>query len=667
MFSASEPFWFSASRVSVPYAERSDERESAIERTLLAAGSRLTRGFNVRRRQAQHVARLVEQNQAKADALSDSALRACADDLRMTLRQTGFAPELVAQAFALIRCAAERTRGMKHFPVQLMGGYCMLNGALVEMQTGEGKTLTATLPAAVVALTGRPVHIVTVNDYLAQRDAELMGPLYAALGITVGVAYAGQETPERCAAYAADIAYCANKELGFDYLRDRIALPGKQSRTHVLLDQLYGNRKASEPVRLRGLYFAIVDEADSVLIDEAKTPLIIAGAAQSESDQQLYATALDIARTLVPHADFRHEVRERSVTLTVKGKERLARMSGQLPGGWASARGREEIVQQALSALLLHQRDIHYVLRDGKVQIVDENTGRVYQDRTWERGLHQLVEAKEEVELTGRHTTLARITYQRLFRRFLRLAGMSGTVWEVSPELDAVYGLKVARIPTNRPLRRMDAGTRLYPDAASKWQAVVDAVVGHQRQGRPVLVGTRSVMASERLAAMLSERGIGHVVLNARQDKDEAAIVEHAGQPGRVTVATDMAGRGTDIQLGPGMADKGGLHVILTEFHESARIDRQLYGRCGRQGDPGSHEAVVSLDDEIFVHYAPSLVSMLKKRVWRGGQPENSASAKLLRTVAQRAAERAHAAMRAQTLESDRKLDTDLALSGHSE
>jgi preprotein translocase subunit SecA len=608
-------------------------------------------------RQAKRVAELVEEQRVPVD------IQKAADDLRAPLLRRGFQPELAARAFALVRAAAERTLGMRHFPVQLMGGQVMLAGMLAEMETGEGKTLTATLPAATAALAGMPVHVVTVNDYLAQRDGDGMRPLYEALGLTVGVTRHGQSPAERKAAYAADITYCTNKDLGFDYLRDSLTLASRTGRGRLRLERLLGRGERLDRLLLRGLHFAIVDEADSVLIDEARTPLIISGGG-GERDAELYAAALELCRQLESEMHFRIDRAERAVRLTEQGRTRLGELAEALPSAWRSARAREEVAQQGLAALHLHELDTHYMVRDGKVQIIDEYTGRVLADRSWERGLHQMVEVKEGCEVTARRSTLARITYQRLFGRYLRVAGMTGTASEVAPELEAVYGLKAARLPTHRPPRRSDLGAQLYATRDEKWSAVADAISRLTRAGRPVLVGTRSVAASEELSRVLDGSRIDHVVLNARQDGAEADIVARAGEPRRVTVATNMAGRGTDIKLAPEIAALGGLHVVLTEFHESKRIDRQLFGRCARQGDPGSHEAIVSLEDELFRRHAGALTDSLGK-VYRSNPPAWCAG--VLRTAAQRSAEAANAHDRRVTMREDRRLDTALAFAGKGE
>jgi preprotein translocase subunit SecA len=660
-------FWRAAERGPAPYPERADPRETAMDRRLLAAAAWLRRPFPSALRRARALVDEVERQQARVDALGQQALRAEAEALRPALLRDGFTPELAARAFALVRAASHHELGMRHFPVQLMGGHAMLDGLLAEMQTGEGKTLTAALTAATAALAGLPVHVVTVNDYLSGRDAETLRGVYAALGITVGVARQDQDPEERRAAYAADITYCTNKDIGFDYLRDGITLASNRGRGRLLLQKMLRLGDRFDHLLLRGLAFAIVDEADSVLIDEARTPLIISGAGGDAEAAGLYPEVLAIARELRSDEHFVIDRRERAARLTPQGRRHLKDLSGALPPAWRSGRAREELAHQALSALHLFELDVHYLVRDGKVMIIDEYTGRVLPDRSWERGLHQFVEVKEGCEPTGRRGTLARITYQRLFRRYLRLAGMSGTATEVAPELESVYGLRVARIPTNRPVLRRALGERLFATRERKWEAVAESLARERAKGRPVLVGTRSVAASEELAALLRARGIEHTVLNARQDHDEAAVVARAGEAGRVTIATNMAGRGTDIRPEPAVLACGGLHVILTEFHESARIDRQLFGRCGRQGDPGSHEAIVALDDALFSRHAASLAGALAVRYGATTAPLPTWAVVLLRTQAQRAAEAANAADRRATLEQDRKLDRALAFTGVAE
>jgi preprotein translocase subunit SecA len=660
-------FWRSLPRSSAPNAERADENEGKIDRFLLGAGARIRRPLSGALKRARTVARLVEDAQPAVSGLSEAKLRDAALDMRIALLRNGFTPQLAARAFALVRAAAQRTVGLSHFPVQLMGGHVMLEGMLAEMGTGEGKTLTATLPAATVALAGMPVHVVTVNEYLAKRDAEWMTPVYAALGLSVGIVQPEQPPAERREAYAADICYCTNKDLGFDYLRDTLTLASVRGRGRLLLEKLLERGDRLDRLLLRGLYFAIIDETDSVLIDEARTPLIIAGTQDSAAEEALYRAALQITETLEAEVDFRLDRSERAARLTDAGRERLRELAQSLPPAWRSSRGREELAEQGLSALYLFDLDKHYLIRDGKIQIIDEYTGRVMADRSWERGLQQLIEVKEGCEVTARRSTLARITYQRLFRRYLRLSGMTGTAEEVAPELDAVFGLRSVTIPPNRPVQRVDRGVRLFHSRKEKWQAVARSVIEERAAGRPVLVGTHSVAASEELSAVLAGQGVEHVVLNARQDSEEAGIVACAGIAGRVTVATNMAGRGTDIHLEPEVVASGGLHVILTEFHESRRIDRQLFGRCGRQGDAGSHEAIVSLEDEIFLRHASANTALIAARYAGGSDALPAWTANYLRVLAQQSAERANSHMRKATMELDRKLDTALGFAGRTE
>jgi preprotein translocase subunit SecA len=650
-----------------PYPERREIDPNWLDGALSAGYGRLApRLAGISKWQAQIIAE-VEAATPEVSTMSDRRLREAAERLRGQLMREGFAALAVAGAFALVREAATRRVGLRHYPVQLIGGWALLHGKLVEMETGEGKTLTATLPAVTAALAGMPVHIITVNDYLAERDAELMRPLYEVLGLSVGLVRHGQNPAERRDAYACDVTYCTNKELTFDYLRDRIALGNRRSIASVQLERLFGLGDRSSRLLLRGLRFGIVDEADSVLIDEARTPLIISGEGDETDGVDLYGRALELVRRLETGRDFHIAASERTVRLSPAGRRQLDHLAAGLTGPWRARRGREELAENALSALHLHQRDKHYVVADGKVQIVDEFTGRLMPDRSWERGLHQMIEAKEGCETTASRSTLARITYQRFFRRYLRLAGMTATATEAAGEMWAVYGLGVVRVPTHRPLRRTGLGTRVFRSAEQKWRAVVAVVSEKSRvAGRPVLIGTRSVAASEHLSEFLHASGLDHVVLNARQDRDEAEIVANAGQPNRITVATNMAGRGTDIRLAPGVAERGGLHVILTEFHEAARIDRQLFGRAGRRGDPGSYEAIVALDDELFTRFAGRFAAALSASATPTAAVSRPLGA-ILRRLAQGSAERHNSHVRKMTVRLDKALDKSLAFTGRRE
>jgi preprotein translocase subunit SecA len=494
-----------------------------------------------------------------------------------------------------------------------------------------------------------------------------MGPVYRALGLSVGTVVNGQSPDARRAAYACDVVYCTNKELTFDYLRDRLALGRRSSRAQLQIERLAGRDSRASRLVLRGLYFGIVDEADSVLVDEARTPLVISGRSDQAPELAMFRAALDAATRLTGGADFVVDARERNVRLTQAGQATLAQLAPGLPAVFQGRRRREELLTQALVALHLFQRDEHYIVRDEKVQIIDEYTGRILPDRSWELGLHQMIEAKEGTPLTGQQASVARMTYQRFFRRYLRLSGMTGTASEIAAELWSVYRLPVVRIPTNRPVRRRDLGTVVFRTAEEKWAAIGARARTLANEGRPVLIGTRSVAASERVSAALAAAGLAHQLLNARQDKEEAAIVSLAGQRGRITVATNMAGRGTDIKLGPGVAEAGGLAVIATELHESRRIDRQLYGRAARQGDPGSFEAIVSVQDELPAVYASrpvrGLAAFFARRSGRISQP---ALRRLLR-AAQARAERHHAAIRRDLLATDERMSDLLAFSGKGE
>ncbi len=656
-----------------PYVER-DEREPPWHDKLAlglwhGGAMPLLQRLGVRERRGPAFVALVDRHAGEFAAASDDELRAAGRRCRVELRRLGFAPPAVGRCFALVREAATRVLGKRHYDSQLQAGAWLLRGLLVEMATGEGKTFAATLPACIAALAGLPVHVITVNDYLAARDAETMTPLYHFFGLRCAAVVHGMSRPDRRAAYASDIAYCSNKELAFDYLRDRAALGDRASPLHLAVEGLRDAGPRGAATVLRGLSFAIVDEADSVFIDEARTPLILSATVDDSTGREPSALALEIAGRLVEGVHFLVERSLLRVRLTDAGRDEIDTLDADdAAPAWDTPRKRDESVQRALAALHLYARDRQYVVMDGKVQIVDESTGRVMPDRAWERGLHQMIETKEGVALTGRRETLARITYQRLFRRYLRICGMTGTATEVASEIGRTYGLSVVRVPLHRPSRRSVAGVRGLPNAAAKWQAVAQSAqrAAHQ-QGRPVLIGTRTVAASEAVSAVLHAHGIDHVVLNAKQDGEEASIVAGAGAPGRVTVATNMAGRGTDIALGSGVAEAGGLHVILTEYHDSRRIDRQLLGRCARQGDPGSCESFVALDDELFQTQAGWLARHLLG--WSAGRPGGlpSWATEVLRRVAQGAAEARHRDVRLQTLRHDRQLAKILAFSGRGE
>ena len=609
----------------------------------------------------------IDEHGRKMSNLSNSRLSEAGRNLRVNLGRHGLLDELICQSFALIRETAARTIDMKHFDCQLAGGWVMMHGCLAEMETGEGKTLTATLAAGTAALSAIPVHVVTVNDYLVSRDVELMGPLYRALGLSVAAVTAEMDENERRSGYANDIVYCTNKQIAFDYLRDRIVLNGDPNRLKLRLERLHSPDSRRSRLFLRGLCFAIVDEADSVLVDEARTPLIISRKEDSTEQETLFRQALELADRLEQHVHFTINANERTITIGESGSTHLGEISKGLGSIWNSSRQREELVRQALSARYLFTRDHHYLVDDGKVKIIDENTGRVMADRSWERGLHQMIEIKEGCEISGQQKQLARITYQRFFRRYLRLAGMTGTAREVRPELWSIYHLPVRTIPTNKPIRRNRQKDRVFLDKKTKWSAIASRINDLVDQERPVLVGTRSVEDSELLSERLTQLEIAHQVLNARQDAREAQIIAGAGKKGTVTVATNMAGRGTDIQLAKGVADIGGLHVISTERNEARRIDRQLFGRCGRQGDPGSYQSLLSLDDEILANSFPALLcSVLKKGVQLNLPFSQRLSLRAMR-YAQKSRERRSYMIRKDLLQMDEQIGKMLAFSGKME
>ncbi len=651
------------------YPEHRDLNDGRLDRFIAGLlGRWAQRGSPLRVRALRQFADRVEALAGELAGLDAEGLQQRVAGVRRALVSDGLADLPVAACFALVREVCSRQLGLRHYPVQLMGGYALLCGTLAEMPTGEGKTLTAVLPAVTVALAGVPVHVITVNAYLARRDAEYLRPVYEFFGLRVGLIVPEEGGAERAEAYACQVTYCVNKDLTFDYLRDRITQKRVGAGARALLETwLAGPHSRALPTALlRGLYYAIVDEADSVLIDEARTPLIIASDVEDPHGRAIYEQALALAGSLDRPQHYVLRAHERSIELTDAGRAAVAEFARGLSGLWSIARAREGLVEQGLSALHLFQLDRHYILADDKVQIVDEYTGRVMADRSWERGLHQMIEVKEGLDLSKRRDTISRITYQRFFRRYLCLAGMTGTAIEVAPEMRSVYALDVLRIPPNRPLIRQHLGQRIFLDGERRWAAVVERAAEMHACGRALLIGTRSVAASEQASQCLRRAGLPHAVLNARQDASEAEIIAQAGQPGRITVATNMAGRGTDILLSPQVRQAGGLHVILSEYHDAARIDRQLFGRAGRQGDPGSCEAIVALDDELFVAHASALLGWLRTRV----SPDGLLPGRLgrwLRQFAQSAAERQNSRIRRQTVEMDKRVEKSLAFAGRGE
>jgi preprotein translocase subunit SecA len=622
---------------------------------MFAAYRRLKNTWNLKRWRALLPA--VAAFEEGLQALDDAQLRKRSLSLRYRAKSGEPLRQLLPEAFALVREAGRRTLGMRHFDVQLLGGMALFHRAIVEMQTGEGKTLTATLPLYLFSLLGKGSHLATVNDYLARRDAEWMRPLYEALGLTVGVVETQMSTPQRRKAYACDITYGTAKEFGFDFLRDRLLIRHlREGQSDLIGGMLAGGRGGDEKPVQREAYFAIVDEADSILIDEARTPLIISAVPTEEEKlavacYQWSATASD---EFAEDDDYEYDHEKKMATLNAAGRQK-ARLMDKPPA--LDTIGMVNIyhyLEQAIAVSREYHRDRQFVVRDGEIVIVDEFTGRLAEGRKWRDGIHQAVEAKEGVEVTVATGQAARVTVQDFFLRYENLAGMTGTAMNSAGELASIYRCNVVPIPTNRPSIRQRLPAMIFATEQDKWQAVVDEVCLLHSMGRPLLIGTRSIDKSELLARMLTQRGIEHQVLNAHHVAAEADIVAAAGQRGKVTVSTNMAGRGTDIRLGDGVAELGGLHVMCTEMHDSGRIDRQLIGRCGRQGDPGTYRQYLSMEDDLLeTGYGPKKASRLLARAeGREQLPEQYES--LFRS-AQRRIERRHYRQRRGLMYSERE------------
>jgi preprotein translocase subunit SecA len=597
--------------------------------------------------------------------LSDGNMRVKITELREVFRRGRDTAEHLDHAYAAIREIALRQVGMKPFLVQVAGALVMTEGGIAEMATGEGKTLTATMPATIAGWRGRGCHVITTNDYLAKRDAETMRNIYRFCQLRCDALDQEMAPPDRKRAYQADVTYCTNKEVSADYLRDRLALGRVKTLPEALLAKIAkGAGSGTDRLVQRGLFYAIVDEVDSILIDEAVTPLIISGEAPNPEQVDAFNEAAELAGQLEEKVHYKVNPRYREIEFTQAGRRKIAALAEPLGGLWTGVRRREELVTQALTARVFYQLEKQYVIQEDKVVIVDEFTGRLMPDREWRDGLHQAVSAKEGLEVQAPKDTYARISFQRFFRLYRQLCGMTGTAVEARGEFWQIYHMPVVVVPTNRPCIRTKAPDRVFATESAKWTAIVESIEQMHRMGRPVLVGTRSVRASEHLGRLLEARQMDCQILNAVRHKEEAEIVAQAGQPARITVATNMAGRGTDIKLGRGVAEKGGLHVIATERHEAGRIDRQLFGRCARQGDPGSAEAIVSIEDELVERHTPVLSGALRKR---HGQSTREISTKWKRRLfdhAQKKAERHALRQRKGVLKNDDWLDEYLGFAG---
>jgi preprotein translocase subunit SecA len=617
----------------------------------------------------QTVVKKINQHQMHLSQSSEQALTLSVMQLREKLSRNGLTDALIAQAFATIKEVAGRTVGKRHYDVQLFGGWLMIHGMLAEMATGEGKTLTTTLPACTAALAGIPVHVITANDYLASRDAEIMQPLYQRLGLTGGAVIDGMAKEERHKIYQCHIVHTTNKQIAFDYLRDRLVIgesagPLKFQCQNIQREVAKDN---TNQLLLRGLCFALIDEADSVLIDEAKTPLIITQTKPTEETSETYIDALYLASSLVLDEDYSVDNNGHDIELTQQGEDKLAAKVNLLPKLWQNKRKRELLVNKALIATLFYKKGKHYVVQDDKVQIVDEFTGRIMADRSWEQGLHQMIEAKEGCLISEQRETLARISYQVFFSRYLFLAGTSGTLKEVAAEMHSIYGLKTMKVPTHKPTKLRMLQERIFPNLALKRQALLARIAECYAKGQPVLIGTASVAESEDVALWLEEAGLPYQLLNAKQDKKEAEIIAKAGQPKAIMVATNMAGRGTDINLGLGVSELGGLHVIALNSNDSRRIDRQLYGRCARQGDPGSAEAILSLQDFALQQFYSATMLKLFAKCRIRQQPMPDFLARPILRLPQAVKEKRQRQLRKQVMDHDKKLARLLAFAGKFE
>ncbi len=573
--------------------------------------------------------------------------------------------QMVPGALAILVEAAHRTLGLRPFTVQIAGALSLHRGYLAEMATGEGKSLTACLPAILAAWTGRPCHILTVNDYLTKRDAVEMKPLYTFCGVSAGCVAATMDPDERRLNYDKGVVYTTSKELVADFLRDRLIMGSLHDPTRRLIrHMLFKDRNNNEGLVMRGLDTAIVDEADSVLIDEAVTPLIISQARENKLFTQVYGTAGRIAKKMAPGIDYTADLKYKEIILKKNALIRIEAEAKKLPGIWRNPARSEELIKQALAAREFYRRDEQYVIQDGHIVIVDEFTGRLMPDRTWRQGFHQAVEAKENLELSNPSETMARRSFQQFFRLFRHLSGMTGTGREAAGEFWRIYGLSVVKIPTNRPCIRKQFPDRVFGSVDQKWTAVMDEIVRIHRTGRPILVGTRNVFASEKLAKMLHAEKLEFNLLNAVHHEEEAGIVRVAGEEGRITISTNMAGRGTDIKLHGKVAEIGGLHVIATERHESGRIDRQLFGRSARQGDPGSAQAFISMEDELIRRFVPKVFQKQLKTVMEKKIPGTAFFAGRALSHAQRAAQHLAFTQRKSVLRMDTWLEEALSFSG---
>lgn len=558
-------------------------------------------------------ARDVERFAKQIDISNPAAFRAELTHTRTHLQQQGLQSLVARKAMALVLQAIHHQTGLTAYPSQIIAAAMMLDNVLAEMQTGEGKSLAILLAAGTAALSGTPVHVITANDYLAQRDAEAAEKITQLLELDTGSISNDMDRDQRRIEYARDITFCTAKELVFDYLRDKSGQPTQVDNLQALAQSMTQSARAESPV-LRGLYFAIIDEADSILLDEAMTPFILSKQGKSQLNTEHYRLALKIAAGLKKNTHYAANQSTRSINLTDQGVQQVTRYTENKGGLWQVSRFRTHLIEQALSALHLFEPDRDYLIKEGEIQIIDAVTGRLAEGRKWSQGIHQLLEIKEQLELTDDLEQMAKITYQQFFPRFLKLGGTSATVYEDRVELNQSYGMPVIRVPLRLPCQRQLNPARLFLHRHQKWADILQHSRKTLATGTALLIAVESVEDSQTLSQQFDNNKIEHVVLNARQDEAEAQIIAQAGQPGSVTIATNMAGRGTDIKLPPQVLGTGGLHIICSHLNYSRRIDRQVQGRCARNGQPGTVETILSLEDRLLSRHLPGWIRSLLSR-----------------------------------------------------
>ena len=597
-----------------------------------------------------------------AAVLSDKELNDKLVQYRTSIRLGKKGADLL-QATGFICEAVVRSIAIRPYIEQIMGSLLIQGGYAMQMQTGEGKTITAAVAAILAGWKGSPCHIVTSNDYLAKRDAELMRPLYTRCSVSVGYVIAGMQPGERKAAYDCDITYSTSKELLADFLRDKIAVGDAATSERSELIHKIAAMNGPDKKVMRGLHTAIIDEADSVLVDEATVPLIISVAGKNRLLKEAVMMALSLARTLSSGTDYTVQKSRSGITITPKGEKKIEEELETLPSIWSSYERSEYLIKQALIARHFYFKDVHYVVHEGKIVIIDEKTGRMMEGRNWSGGLHQSIEAKEGLELTDVTESHIQMSFQLFFRLYKHLAGMSGTLQNIGKELWSIYRLVMVELPTHVTKVLKFYPERVFASSEHKWDAVIEAILHERTRGRPVLVGTRSIKDSEIMYGKLVETGVETTVLNALHHEEEAMIIAHAGKKGKITIATNMAGRGTDILLDSDVVEAGGLHVIATERHESRRVDMQLFGRTARQGLPGSAKMISSLDDEVILQFSPGwLIALLRKNIHtRWGEKV----ALFFYIFFQYRAEKSNSRLRKKILYQDLKLNKMLSFTKH--